>query len=321
MLDALLQLGLFTAKTLIILAFILVLLAGIIAIASKDKSKLAGKIKIKNLNKKYQEVTQDLLEEILPKKEFKKYLKEQSKIEKDHDKKNVYVLRFHGDMKGSTVSSLSEEITAVLNIATPKDEVVVCVESGGGVVHAYGLAATQLTRVRHQNIPLTVIVDKVAASGGYLMACVANKILASPFAIIGSIGVIVQLPNFHRLLKDKHVDFEQITAGNYKRTLTMFGQNTEEGREKLRQEVEDIHEIFKNSIQQYRRHIDIAKVSTGEHWVGLQALELKLVDELKTSDDYLLACSKEANVYEISYQAKKSLSEKLISNLRMLQMW
>jgi serine protease SohB len=318
MLEALLQLGLFTAKAIILATLILLLIAGILALLSKGNLKLAGKIQIKNLNKKYQEIRQTLLEEILPKKEFKKYLKEQDQMEKKQknlDKKNIYVLYFYGDAKGSTVPSLSKEITAVLSVAKPKDEVVICIESGGGMAHAYGLAAAQLTRIRQQEIPLTVIVDKVAASGGYLMASVANKILAAPFAIIGSIGVIVQLPNFHRLLQDKHIDFEQITAGNYKRTLTLFGHNTKEGREKLQQEVENIHQIFKNSIQQYRRHLDIAKVSTGEHWVGIQALELNLVDELKTSDDYLLACSKEANVFKITYQAKKSFVEKLFSNL------
>ena len=320
MLTALLELGLFSAKVLILVVFILVLLAGILALMSRGKGKTAGKISIKNINKKYSQITESLYQEILPKKEFKHYLKKIKATEKNKaaEKKNVFVLYFHGDMKASAGASLSEEITAVLSVATPKDEVVVCVESGGGMVHAYGLAAAQLTRIRQQQIPLTVIVDKVAASGGYLMASVANKILAAPFAIIGSIGVIVQLPNFHRLLQEKHVDFEQITAGSFKRTLTMFGHNTQEGREKLRQEVEDIHQLFKNAIQQYRPQIDIAKVATGEHWVGIQALELKLIDEIKTSDDYLQTYSKEANIFKISYQTKKSLLEKLTTSMNML---
>src|SRR5205085_5609335 len=170
------------------------------------------------------------------------------------------------------------------NIATPADEVLLRLESAGGVVHGYGLAAAQLMRIRAQNIPLVIAIDKVAASGGYMMACVANTILSAPFAIIGSIGVVVQLPNFHRLLKDKHIDFELHTAGEFKRTITLFGENTEEGKEKLQEEIEDIHGLFKNLIHEYRKEIDIEKVATGEHWLGQQAIQLKLVDEIKTSD-------------------------------------
>jgi serine protease SohB len=196
---------------------------------------------------------------------------------------------------------------------------VVCVESGGGMVHAYGLATAQLQRIRNKKLTLTVVVDKVAASGGYLMSCVANKILAAPFAIIGSIGVIVQIPNFHRVLKEKQIDLEQLTAGNFKRTLTMFGHNTKEGREKLQEEIEVIHHDFKQVIQDHRQQVDIDKVATGEHWLAIQALELKLVDELTTSDDYLLEQAKTANVYEISYQAKKSFMSKLSASASLFK--
>lgn len=326
MLDAAFQLLMFSTKALILVILVLVLLAGIIALLSRGKEKMHGKVSIKNLNKKYSETTESLLEEILPKKQFKQFCKEQEGIEKTKNKsqektptKNVFVIHFHGDIKASAVTELREEITAILGIAKPQDEVVVCVESGGGMVHAYGLATAQLQRIRNKNLALTVIVDKVAASGGYLMACVANKIISAPFAIIGSIGVIVQIPNFHRVLKEKNVDFEQLTAGNFKRTLTMFGHNTEEGREKLQEEIETIHQDFKQVIQQHRQQLDIDKVATGEHWLGVQALELKLVDELKTSDDYLLEQSQSANVYEISYQLKKSFLSKLTETASMLK--
>lgn len=323
MLEALLQLALFAAKAIILVVLILLLIAGILALVTRGKDKLRGKIQIKNLNKNYADTKQTLLQEILPKKEFKQFLKDQKKSAKEQSaapaQKNIYILNFQGDIKASAVAALREEVTAVLNIATPYDEVVVCVESAGGMVHAYGLAAAQLSRIRQQQIPLTVIVDKVAASGGYLMACVANKIFAAPFAIIGSIGVIIQLPNFHRLLKEKHIDFEQLTAGNFKRTLTIFGENTEEGRDKLREEITDIHRLFKNLIHMHRPQIEIEKVATGEHWLGTQALELKLVDDLKTSDDYLLTRSKDAKLFEIRYATKKSLGEKLSSTLSTLK--
>lgn len=319
--DFLIQLVLFSTKAVIIVVLILLLLAGILSLLGRGKEKLSGKITIKNLNKKYKKIKEILLQEILPKKAFKKYLKECNTSEKEQaiaiekcPKKNIFIIHFHGDIKASAVAALREEVTAILEVAKLTDEVVVCLESAGGMVHAYGLAAAQLSRIRRKQIPLTVIVDKVAASGGYLMACVANKILAAPFAIIGSIGVIAQLPNFNRLLKEKNIDFEQVTAGNYKRTLTVFGENTKEGREKLRQEIEEIHQLFKNLIHEHRQQLDIQKVSTGEIWLGTQALELQLVDALTTSDDYLLSLYNHANLFEVSYHVKRSFSEKIFSS-------
>jgi serine protease SohB len=318
--DSLIQLMVFATKATLIVILILILFAGILSLLGRGKEKLSGKISIKNLNKKYKKVKEILLEEMLPKKAFKKYLKELKTTEKEKTiatekspQKNIFIIHFHGDIKASAVTALREEVTAILAVANSNDEVVACIESPGGMVHAYGLAAAQLSRIRNKNIPLTVIVDKVAASGGYLMACVANKILAAPFAIIGSIGVIAQLPNFNRLLKEKNIDFEQITAGNYKRTLSLFAENTKEGREKLREEIEKTHQLFKNLIQEHRQTLDIEKVSTGEIWLGKEALQLQLIDGLTTSDDYLLSLYNHANLYEVSYHVKKSLSEKFFS--------
>lgn len=324
MYDALMQLGLFTAKSFIIVAMILIVLIVFFALIARGKEKTKGRLVIKNLNKDYNENSESLLSEIFSKKQFKQYLKERKTIEKAKEKKedngkNIYVLNFNGDMKATAVNSLREEITAVLNIIKKNDEVVVKLESAGGVVHGYGLGAAQLMRIREHNIPLTIAVDKVAASGGYMMACIANKILTTPFSIIGSIGVIVQLPNFHRVLKDKHIEFEQHTAGEFKRTITLFGENTEEGREKLQHEIEDIHQLFKNLIKEYRPNIDIKKVATGEHWMGQQALELKLVDEIKTSDEYLLERSKDATLFEVSYEVKKSFLSKLSASANMVR--
>jgi len=317
--DALIQLALFAAKSLIILLLVLVILIAFFVLLAKSKEKIKGRLAIKNLNKKYEDMAESLLSETLTKKEFKRYLKEKKAKEKallksEENIKNIYVLHFNGDVKASAVSSLSEEINAILSIAKPSDEVVVRLESGGGIVYGYGLAAAQLLRIRAQKIPLTITIDKVAASGGYMMATVANKIYAAPFAIVGSIGVVVQLPNFHRLLKEKHIDFEQLTAGEFKRTLTLFGENTHEGKEKLQHEIEDVHQQFKNLITEHRQQIDIQKVATGEHWLGQQALDLNLVDAIKTSDDYLMEQSKVAKLYEISYEVKKPFLHKLTSS-------
>jgi serine protease SohB len=321
---ALIQLGLFAAKAIIIALMILIVLLAFFILLAKSKEKIKGRLMIKNLNLKYDEAKQAILAETLSKKQFKQFLKtkkveEKSKKLSEHKLKNIFVLNFQGDMKASEVGSLSEVITAILNVATPDDEVVLRLESPGGMVHGYGLAAAQLMRLRARQIPLIVTVDKMAASGGYLMACVANKIFAAPFAIIGSIGVVVQLPNFHRLLKDKHIDFELHTAGEFKRTITLFGENTEAGREKLQHEIEDIHGLFKQLIQEHRPQIDIQQVATGEHWLGQQALQLNLVDEIKTSDDYLLEHSQRAHLFEVSYEVKKPLLQRMSNTASLMR--
>src|SRR3989338_7532638 len=314
--DIFFQLILFTSKIVILFLFICGIFVTFFALIAKGKEKLKGRLVIKNLNKKNTEVKEEILAETLSKQELKQFFKKQKKEEKikqssNEKKKKVYVLTFHGDMKASSITTLREEITAILNVATPADEIVLRLESAGGIIHGYGLAAAQLMRLRAHHIPLTITIDKMAASGGYMMACIANKILCAPFAILGSIGVVVQFPNFHRLLQDKHIDFEQHTAGEFKRTITLFGENTESGRKKLQQEIEEMHHLFKDLITEYRPQIDIQKVATGEYWLGKQALSLQLADEIKTSDEYLLERTKHANVYEVSYEIKKSFFNKL----------
>ncbi|SFM79924.1 protease SohB [Nitrosomonas communis] len=311
--------GLFLAKTVTI---VIAIIAVALFFAFMSNRKRSGKkefIEIKKLNKKYDDMAMAMNASILHKKGLKKYLKEEKEKLKgivtgtnnSSPKKRIYVLDFHGDIRASAVSSLREEITAILTVATENDEVFVRLESSGGIVHGYGLGASQLMRIRKKNIPLTVSVDKVAASGGYMMACVGSRIMAAPFSIIGSIGVIAQIPNFNKVLKKHNIEFEQFTAGEFKRTVTMFGENTNEAKAKFREEIEDIHLLFKDFIVQHRPEVDIVQVSTGESWHGTRALEKKLVDELKTSDDYLLESSKDADIYEIKYVSKKSLSEKM----------
>lgn len=311
------ELSLFAAKTVIIFVFIVAILIAFFAILSKSKGgSQKGRLRIKHLNQTFDEQTELLLSEMKSKKEFKQYLKEKKALDKknrDEKRRNIYVVDFQGDIKASQVDVLADTVTAILNVATISDEVVVRLENAGGYVHTHGLASAQLMRIRAQNIPLTITIDKVAASGGYLMACVGNKILAAPFAIIGSIGVVIQLPNFHRVLKDKHVDMVQLTAGKYKRTVTMFGENTEEGKEKLKQEINEVHDLFKQTIKKNRAQVDIEKVATGEHWLGQLALQLQLVDEIKTSDEYLLSQKNTANLYEIGFETKKSLLNKLVA--------
>ena len=218
---------------------------------------------------------------------------------------------FDGDIKASEVEPLRQEISAVLLMAEKQDEVLIRLESPGGMVHEYGLASSQIERIKRKEIPLTICVDRVAASGGYMMACLADKLLAAPFAIVGSIGVIAQLPNFHKLLKKNDIDYEVLTAGEYKRTLTVFGENTDKGREKFVEELEETHELFKNFVHEYRQSVDINKVATGEIWFGKQALEVNLVDELKTSDEYMMDAANDADIFIVRYEEKKSFQEKI----------
>ncbi len=311
MMNSLIQLGLFAAQTIIVVAAILIILLGIVAIATKGKLKGKSGLKIRKLNKYYQDLTDKMQETIFDKKEQKKLIKakksDKKRRGKSHEKhkKHIFIINFQGDLRATAVSNLREEVTAILTVAKPADEVFVKLESAGGVVHGYGLAASELHRIKNHNIPLTICVDKVAASGGYMMACVADRILAAPFAIVGSIGVVAQLPNFHKLLRKNNIEFEQITAGDYKRTLTLFGENTKKGREKFQEEVNDAHELFKNFISANRPQVDLEKIATGEHWFATRALDLKLVDELITSDDYLMHASETAKLFEITYKIKK----------------
>lgn len=313
--DALQSIGIFAAQTFLILFAILAVILVIALLAAKAGNK--PQIEIEILNKKYKDFRNLLKEETLSKterKELKKKLKAENKDQenqsRDQDKK-IFVVDFHGDIKASAVENLREEITAVLTIAKPSDEVVVRIESPGGVVHGYGLAASQLLRVREKQIPLTICVDKVAASGGYMMSCTANKILCAPFAIVGSIGVVAQVPNLYRVLKKFDVDYKEYTAGEYKRTVSLLGEITEKGEEKFKAQLEDTHILFKDFVHKYRPTMNISDVATGEYWYGEQALKKGLVDEIRTSDDYLLALSEKHQIVKVKFEHKESLSEKL----------
>lgn len=326
--------GLFLLKAITIVAAIGAIVGIVVSAGSRQKGAAAGTIKVEKINDRFDEMQDTLKKAIYDEERFKKEEKEKQKAKKaqkkdekkrekqlakapenseqpDKDEKRIFLVDFDGDMKASAVDQLREVISAILFTATPKDEVVVRLESAGGMVHSYGLASSQLDRLRQRDIPLTVCVDKVAASGGYMMACVANKICAAPFAIIGSIGVVAQLPNFHRLLKKNDIDFELLTAGEYKRTLTMLGENTEKGREKFVEDLQLTHDLFKEYVKRQRPVVDIESVATGEIWFGIRAKDQSLIDELTTSDDYITGLAQDNDIFEVSYTIKKSLPERL----------
>ena len=338
--DLLSSYGLFLAKAVtVVVAFAAIVL--IVLNAAMRKRHSGGQLRLTHLDDDYREMKEDLqLAKMKPQaqkvwlKQHKKEEKQKAKTEKRNAKAGVseatkptlYVLEFKGSMDAGEVSSLREEISAVLAVAAPGDEVLLRLESPGGVVHGYGLAASQLQRLRDKNIPLTVTVDKVAASGGYMMACVADKIVSAPFAIVGSIGVVAQMPNFNRFLKSKDIDIELHTAGQYKRTLTLLGENTEEGREKFREELNETHQLFKDFVKRMRPSLNIDQVATGEHWYGQQAVEKGLVDEINTSDEVILSLMEGREVVNVRYMQRKRLIDRFTGSAaesadRLLLRW
>jgi serine protease SohB len=331
--------GLFLAKIATVVIAIAVIAVLIVNLTQRKRQR--GELRITRLSEQYKEMQEDMSVALLDghqQKQWHKAQKKKLKLEakaakakaKQHHqestKPRVYVLDFKGSMDAHEVTSLREEVTAVLAVAKPQDQVVLRLESPGGVVHGYGLAASQLQRLREKQIPLTVAVDKVAASGGYMMACVADKIVAAPFAILGSIGVVAQIPNFNRFLKNKEIDIELHTAGQYKRTLTLLGENTEEGRQKFREDLNETHHLFKDFVKRMRPSLDIEQVATGEHWYGLQAQEKGLVDEVGTSDDLLLSLMEGRELVGVRYTQRKRMLDRFTNSAaesadRLLLRW
>lgn len=318
--EYLIEFGLFAGKVLVITASVVVII-GFASMASLHR-KTKETLDVENLSDRFKKYNTLLEAHTLNKKDLKKKLTREKKKDKknktsDQNKKTIFVLQFEGDIKASGINQLRDEVSAVLSVAKTTDEVVVCVESHGGIVHGYGLAASQLLRIREHKIPLTICVDKVAASGGYMMACTGDKVLAAPFAIMGSIGVVAQIPNLNKLLKKHNIDYQEITAGQYKRTLGILGEVTDEGKKKFTEQIQDTHDLFKNFVKTHRPIVDIDQVATGEYWFGEQALQYKLVDELKVSDEYLFSQRNQTKILKISTKPKKKLTDRISEAISM----
>lgn len=314
--------GMFLLKAVTLVIALVVIVRVIVRATSREPAPGDGELRVRKLNRVYQKLGDRIRSRILSRSDRKalvKARKAELKAEArggDEGAKpsgRLYVLRFDGDIRASAVESLRQEITAILAVAEPDDEVLLRLDSGGGMVHSYGLAASQLDRLRKAKVRLTVTVDRIAASGGYMMACVADRILAAPFAVVGSIGVVATIPNVHRLLKKHDVDVELVTAGEYKRTLTMVGENTDEDRAKFTEQIEEAHTLFKDFVARYRPGLDLACIATGEHWYATQGAELGLVDELITSDDYLVGAAAERALYEVRFEPRRTVSNRLAS--------
>ncbi len=248
----------------------------------------------------------------------KAFLKERKKAAKLHDDsaKRVYLVAFKGDPMASGHAAFARKITAALMAARAgKDEIVVTLHSPGGLVSAYGLMAAQMQRVRRAGVELTACVDQVAASGGYMMAVVANRIVAAPFAVVGSIGVVAQVPNVNRLLKKIDVDYEELTAGEHKRPISVLAPITDEGREHFRHKLEETHVAFKDFVRENRPALNVEAVGDGDYWYATDALKLGLIDAISTSDEYLMNQRGKARLFVSDAPEKKTLMKALFGRL------
>lgn len=304
--------GIFVLKLVTVAVIVIAVVLMIAGARQASKGEKGGKLVIKKLNEKYEDY-QDAIDHMrLEKKAYKAKQKQLKKEAKNTDNREaVYVLAFEGDMEASQVEALREEVTALLTTLQAGDEVLIKLNSPGGVVNGYGLAASQIQRLRDAGVKVTVAIDQVAASGGYMMAAVASQICAAPFAFIGSIGVVAQMPNFHRFLQDRKIDVELITAGKNKRTLTMFGENTDEARDKFKQDITSIHDQFKAHVAKGRRSVEIEEVADGDYWTAQEAYDKKLVDRLITSDQLLQELAANKDLISISYQRKVPLAQQV----------
>ena len=340
-LDFLYEYGLFLAKV-VTFCVAAIVVVGFLVMAGQNRRQLskAGHIEVRNLNDEFEDMTDTLDHAMMDKFQFKQLRKSQEKADKLQTKqykadakkqakqikaegsaapseeevpaakKRTFVLDFDGDVKASAVEFLRHEISAIISVAKVTDEIIMRLDSSGGMVHTYGLAASQLGRINTANIPLTICVDQIAASGGYMMACMANHITAAPFALVGSIGVVAEVPNVHRLLKKHSIDVEVLTAGEHKRSLTIMGENTRKGRDKFVEDLQQTHGLFKSWVKQQRPQLDIDNVANGDVWYGQQAIDMGLVDAVGTSDEVLQEAVKESDVLLIEYVAKKTIGEK-----------
>jgi serine protease SohB len=316
-----LDIAAFALKALLIVAAVggLAVLIARLARSGEAKDK---EIKVRSLDERYDDMRDALNGALLDRRERKALAKAEKKEAKAAAKarrgqepgKRIYVLAFKGDMRASAVKRFGSEIDAVLIAARPgTDEAVIRIESPGGTVTGYGLAAAEILRLREHKIRVTASVDQVAASGGYMMACAADRIVAAPFAVVGSIGVVAPVPNLHRLLKKNEIEFEEMTAGEYKRTVSVLGEITPAGREHFRGKLDATHEAFKAHVAQYRPSVDIVKVANGDHWLASEALALGLVDELSTGDELLFRARDGAALYEVTTEARKTLLQQVLS--------
>lgn len=233
-------------------------------------------------------------------------------------RKTAVLLSFNGDINATEVIEFGRAVSMIVQMKDLVSEVYIIINSGGGVVNGYGLLASEIERLHYSEIETYALIDQVAASGGYMAACVANHVVAAPFAYIGSIGVVSEMPNFNQILSDNGINIEQHTAGKSKRTVTPLGKITDEDRNEFKKKLERIHRSFINHVSHYRNINDADEnknsiIFSGDYWIAEETVELELglVDEISTSQEFLLDKMKEYNIIEITFQENKTKKSKL----------
>lgn len=211
------------------------------------------------------------------------------------------VLRFEGDTMATGRQDFARMVDEVLHNKERIQRVIVVVNSPGGGVSVYGQMFAGMERMRNAGVDVTACVDTYAASGGYLMSVPAQRIIAAPFAMVGSIGVVSEFMNFNKLLRRLGVEPMTITAGELKRTVTPLSEVTEENKAAYKAQLEAIHRQFIAVVKKYRE-VDADRVCTGNHWTAAESVELKLnlVDGLATSQEYLFEANQTEDLVTIS---------------------
>jgi serine protease SohB len=231
---------------------------------------------------------------------FRKKTKELD--EKPLAERPIAVVSFDGDVRATKRKIVSALIDELIVNKDKLSEAVVVVNSPGGSVAEYGLLYAEMERIRAAGISLTVCIDTYAASGGYLMSLPANRIVAAPFAFVGSVGVVAYSPNIHRLLKKHDIEPRLFTAGEFKRTVTLIGDDDEEAKQHFQHQLESLHGLFLAAVKKYRTGANFEKIGTGDHWTAeeSQTQNLGLVDHIATSREYLLKLNADRDLVHLS---------------------
>lgn len=208
---------------------------------------------------------------------------------------NVFVIDYVGSMMASEVVYLTAKIDAIILKSNKDDEVVINITSPGGAVSGYGLVASQIKRLKTAGLKITATVDTVAASGGYMAAVVSDEIIAAPFAMVGSIGVVANVMIYEELLKNIGIQTNVYTSGDSKRTVVPSRVPNAEEEAKLEAQLEEIHSRFKDHVLSFRPDIDEDKVFTGQAFLAADAINFGLVDKIGTSDELLLNLYKDGH--------------------------
>jgi protease-4 len=175
--------------------------------------------------------------------------------------------------------------------------VIVHVDSPGGTTAGSEQLHDSLRRVAAKK-PMVVVVDSLAASGGYITAMAADRIIAQRTSIVGSIGVLMQIPNVSELLKTVGVKVEEIKSSPLKAAPNGYEPTSPEARAAMEALILDSYAWFKGLVQE-RRHMDaetLARVSDGRVFTGQQALDLKLIDGLGDEKTAIAWLEKEKGV-------------------------